>query len=113
VQFTDNNAGVNWAQFDVSKTCDECDFQPFGFDPEVSEFTEGEFDFFIWCTTDEGYSWTMRLTLKDVDGHVSDPVDFSIKCEPPPIDSPIDGPIARSFNTKLKTKEKNTGGSGP
>jgi len=107
VQFTDNNAGVNWAQFDVLEdTCGGCftpfSFDPNSFDPEISGLVEGEFEFFMHCTTEEGFSWTMRLTLKDLEGHVSEPVNFSIACEPPP--------IARSFNTEFEIQKQ--GGSG-
>ena len=76
------------------------------FDPEVSDFVAGWFEFIIWCYTETGFSWTEKITLQDVEGHVSDPVDFSIACEPP--QSP---PIARSLSVEFGTEEQDAGGS--
>jgi hypothetical protein len=87
VYFTDNNAGVNWAQFDVeSDTCGGC-MQPFGFDPNdfntgVSDLTEGQFDFHMWCETDTGHTWTTKITLRDKDDNMSDPYTLSVQCKP-------------------------------
>jgi hypothetical protein len=88
VKFRDDDAGVNLAQFDVvTDTCGGC-LTPFSFNPAVTPFIEGWFDFNIYCTIKTGFSWTMRVTLKDKDGNVnreSVPEDFSIECKPPPI----------------------------
>lgn len=88
VEFKDPDAsvtwgqGVTWAQFDVlGDTCSGC-FQPFGFDPGVIDLRKGKFDFYMWCTA-PGFSWTMKLTLRDEQNKISNPYTFSIACTPP------------------------------
>jgi hypothetical protein len=80
VKFTDSDAGVNWAQFDVVQDkCSGC-FTPFAFDPGVSGLTQGQFNFDIWCKGSSSFLITLKLTLKDVQGHVSNPYPFSFEC---------------------------------
>jgi hypothetical protein len=84
VSFTDSNAGIVWVQLDIlADTCGGCTTAK-GFDPKVSELTEGQFNIAHSCTTTQGFSWTLQVYLKDVTGLVSLPKLYEVKCEPPP-----------------------------
>lgn len=84
VTFTDDDNGINWAQFDVlQSTCGPVGANcstPFGFDPGVSDRNNGQFGFNMWCEGE--FYCTMEITLRDVQNHVSDPYIFSVKCDP-------------------------------
>jgi hypothetical protein len=81
VKFTAPLKGVNWAQFDVlGDTCNGC-FNPFGFDPGVSNLPEGgKFNFQMFCTGPLNY-WSMKLTLRDPSPR-GNPYIFLIECKP-------------------------------
>ena len=84
VSFTDSNAGIVGVQLGIlTDTCGGCTTAK-GFDPKVSQLTEGQFNIEHWCTTNQGFSWTLRVYLQDTTSLVSQPVDYEIKCEPPP-----------------------------
>jgi hypothetical protein len=106
VEFTDSNAGVNWAQFDVeSDTCGGCfksfGFDPNKFDPKVKKLTKGKFKFHMWCEHEKGFTWSMKVTLRDIQRHVSKPYRFSVKCNP-----------VSAGATKSMTREMSAGGGG-
>lgn len=99
VTFTDSDGGINWAQFDVVQaTCrdenPDC-FPSFGFDPGVSNLTNGQFTFDMWCEGD--FYWSIAATLSDAQGNVSNPWVFSVKCNPVSAQA---APITRALSVR-------------
>jgi len=85
--FTDGNAGVKYAHLNVIQcptgyTCSAQSYDLTLTDPEVVNYNAGSVPFSMQCTnpttTDVtlAYSWT----LEDIEGNVSEAVDFSFQC---------------------------------
>lgn len=85
VHFTDSNAGVISAQFNVVEdTCGGC-MKSFSVtpDPPVVTVKTGSFSFYMFCHTATGFQWKTQITLKDKDGNVSDPYTLPVRCAVP------------------------------
>jgi hypothetical protein len=96
VAFTDTDAGINSASFNVLQASCRDDnpdcFQSFAFNPGVTDLKNGQFTFDMWCEGD--FYWTTEITLSDVQGNVSNPWMFSVKCDP--VSAQLE-PITRAF----------------
>jgi hypothetical protein len=100
VKFRDDNAGVNMVQFEqISDNCGGCvTGDDLSFDPEVTFIIEGWIGFAWSCTTDNVVEFTIQVTLQDIEGHVSEPEEFTIECIPTS--------IVRSVNTEFEFEEQ-------
>jgi hypothetical protein len=83
VYFTDENAGINlFASTPISDTCGGC-ASPGAFDPGVSLFTSGSFQFFWSCTCGtlgQDFQATYQHRLYDSQGNVSPPYTQQVGC---------------------------------
>ena len=86
VLFRDTDAGVNWMQFDVvSLDCPAgCDIAATGFNPEVELLNEGVIPFINQCINPTPFVNTavLALSLRDCQGNVSEPANFTFICGP-------------------------------
>lgn len=82
IHFQSTGGIVTYAQFDVVEAGF---FPPFGFELDALSLTEGSFEFYINSLVPQEV--TLSVTLTDIAGNVSPPVEFSFTVAPgaPPI----------------------------